>query len=55
MKARKTVTMLLTVSVPKGMSATQARLEVRTLVNHQCNYAADEGDVKVRRLRALQP
>lgn len=50
-KSRKTVTMVLTVSVPVDMSAAEARREVRTLVNEQCNYSADEGDVKVRQLR----
>ncbi len=51
MKTRKSVTMLLTVSVPREMSAADARREVRTLVNEQCNYSADHEDVKVRSLR----
>lgn len=46
MKKRKKITMLLTVTVPREMSAAQARREVRTLVSEQCNYSADEGDVK---------
>ncbi len=49
---RKLVSMKLTVSVPANMPAAQARLEVRTLVNDQCNYSADEDDVKVRSLQA---
>ena len=49
---RKLVSMKLTVSVPADMSAAQTRLEVRTLINEQCNYSADEGDVKVRSLQA---
>lgn len=46
MSKRKRITMLVTVSVPAEMSAAQARLEVRTLIHEQCNYYADEGDVK---------
>lgn len=49
--AAKTVTMLVTVSVPMEMSASDARREVRTLVNEQCNYAAEPEDVKVRGIR----
>ena len=45
MKTRKTVTMLVTVTVPKEWSAADARREVRTLVTEQCFYAADEGDM----------
>jgi hypothetical protein len=51
MAARKKVTMLLTVSVPREMSPADARREVRSLVNEQCNYSADYGAVKVRGLR----
>ncbi|XAI96368.1 hypothetical protein [Microcystis phage Mae-JY30] len=50
MKTRKKVTMLLTVSVPREMSAAEARREVRTLVNEQCNYSLDEGEMKVAKL-----
>jgi hypothetical protein len=50
-QTRKQVTMLVTVSVPREMTAAEARLEVRTLVNDQCNYSADEGDVKVRSIK----
>lgn len=35
---RKQVTMTVTVSVPKWMTAAQARREVRTLINQQCFY-----------------
>ena len=34
----KTVAMSVTVRVPAWMTAAQARLEVRTLVNDQANY-----------------
>lgn len=51
MSKRKTMTMILTVTVPAEMSAAHARLEVRTLINEQCNYSAESGDVKVRQLR----
>lgn len=46
MKKRKQVTMLVTVSVPVEFTADMARREVRTLINEQCNYVADEGMVK---------
>lgn len=36
--ARKEVTMTVTVSVPAWMNRAQAKREVRTLVNDQCNY-----------------
>lgn len=55
-KRRKTVTMLVTVSVPVDMPAWEARREVRTLINEQSNWSGewDQGDVKVRRLRAAK-
>lgn len=46
MAKRKRVTMLFTVSVPTDASASDARREVRTLINEQCNYYLDYGDVK---------
>ncbi len=48
---RKRVTMLITVTVPADMSAAQARLEVRTLINEQANYFANEGDVKAAAIK----
>lgn len=36
--ARKEVTLTVTVSVPAWMNKTQAKREVRTLVNDQSNY-----------------
>lgn len=48
MKTRKLVTMLVTVSVPRDMTAAEARREVRTLIAEQRHYAADSDDVKVR-------
>lgn len=46
MKTRKRVTVIMTVSVPAGMTPAAARREIRSLVNDQCNYSADPGDVK---------
>lgn len=43
---RKQIAMLVVVSVPEGMTAAQARREVRTLITDQCNWSADEGSVK---------
>lgn len=51
MAKRKTLTMLLSVSVPLEMPASDARREVRTLIKHQCFYSADEGDLRVKGLR----
>lgn len=51
-KTRKKVTMLVTVSVPVAMTAAQARREVRTLITDQCNYSADEGDVKALKVKS---
>lgn len=52
-KNRKTIRLLLTVSVPAEMSAADARREVRTLINDQCNYDADPGDVRARAVKPL--
>jgi hypothetical protein len=43
---RKRLELIVLVTVPYGMSAAQARREVKTLITHQRNYSADEGDVK---------
>lgn len=51
MKTRKRLTMTVTVSVPHGMTAAAARREVRTLITHQCNWSADDGDVKALSVR----
>lgn len=37
-KSRKRVTMTVTVSCPRWLTAAQARKEVRTLINEQCFY-----------------
>lgn len=50
---RKLVTMIVTVSVPAFLSAHGARREVRHLINEQCNYGLDTGDVKVRSISAM--
>lgn len=46
-KLTKLVTMTVTVRVPKDMPVADARREVRTLINEQCNYSADAGAVLV--------
>lgn len=51
--SRKTVRLVLTVTVPKNMTATQTRREVRALINDQCNYMAEPEDVRVRVCRSL--
>src|SRR3546814_19607815 len=45
-KARKQLTLLVTVSVPVDMSAVQARREVRTLLSEQCKWGTQPEDVK---------
>lgn len=51
-KKRKQFTMLVTVSVPRDMTAAEARREVRSLITHQANWAADYDDVKAVGVRA---
>lgn len=50
MRKRKDLFMLIKVSVPRDMPAAQARREVRELITNQCNYSAEPGDVKCRRV-----
>ncbi len=61
MKKRKQIPMLILISVPGDMTAAEARREVRTLINHQSNFATfyganrnelNEGDVKAVRVSA---
>jgi hypothetical protein len=54
MAKRKQFTMILTVSVPAKMTAKEARREVRTLITHQSNWSADEGDVKAIKVQPAQ-
>ena len=49
---RKRIKMLVTVTVPKEMSAAEARKEVRSLITHQANWAAEYDEVKAV---AVQP
>lgn len=53
-RRRKLVTMLVTVSVNPDMSAAEARREVRTLVNDQCNYSWDQEDIRVRSVKPVR-
>ena len=49
---RKTVRMLVTVTVPDELSEAHARREVRTLINDHSHYLSlDEGDIKVRSVK----
>lgn len=56
-KKRKQVRMMVTVSVPAGMTAANARLEVRTWIGDLCGYFSeiDESDVKVRSVKGVRP
>lgn len=50
-RKRKTVTMLVKVSVPANMPAAMARREVRTLINDQSGYYSEPGDVRCKAVR----
>lgn len=54
MRTRKRIPMLVTVSVPVGMTAAEARREVRTLITEQCNWRADSDDVKAIAVRPVK-
>lgn len=43
---KKSHYVLVRVSAPGDMSAADVRREVRTLINEQCNYSADVGDIR---------
>lgn len=47
MAKRKTVRMLVAITVPAKLTAAEARREVRTLINEQCNYLDLDSPVKV--------
>lgn len=49
----KLVRMDLTVRVPSDISAAEARREVRTLINMQCNWYLAYGDVTVAKVRPV--
>lgn len=50
---KKIVTMIVSLSVPSNMTAQEARREARTLINDQCNYSADYGDVRAHSVKPL--
>lgn len=50
-QGKRTVEIRITVRIPALMTKKDAMREVRTLVNEQCNYSADPGDVKIVRAR----
>ena len=47
----RTLQMLVTVRIPREMTAIQARREVRCLITEQCNYAAEPDDVRAVSVR----
>lgn len=49
-RKRKQIELSMVLSVPVGMTKAAAKKEVRSLINEQCNWAADEGEVKVKKL-----
>ncbi len=49
-RRRRTVSMHVVVIVPMETTPKLARLEVRTLINDQCNYHLDPGDVRVKKI-----
>lgn len=48
--ARRYLKITLTVSLAPGVTAAQARREVRTRVNDLCCYSLDEGEVRVQKM-----
>ena len=53
MSQRKQVTMIVVVKVPAGMTAAEARREVRSLISTQSNWSADAEDVKVASVKPI--
>ncbi|MBO9428163.1 hypothetical protein [Sulfitobacter sp. R18_1] len=53
MPKKKTHYVLVRVSAPEDMGATQVRKEVRSLINDQCNHSADEGDIRAAKVSAV--
>lgn len=51
----KNLSFLLTVSVPVDMSTALAKAELKSLINEQCNYASEPGDVRVKSLKPADP
>lgn len=43
---KKSHYVLVRVTAPDDMRAADVRREVRTLINEQCNYSADPGDIR---------
>lgn len=50
MAKHKTHYVLIRVTAPDDMPAAQVRREVRSLINDQCNYSANEGDLRVTKV-----
>lgn len=50
-EGKRTVDIKITVRIPAMMTKKDAIREVRTLVNEQCNFTADPGDVRVVRAK----
>ncbi len=53
MAKKKTHYVLVKVSAPEDLTAAQVRREVRTLINEQCNYVADETDIRAAKVAAV--
>lgn len=50
---RPLISLLVSVTVPEGMTVEQVRKEIRCLVNEQCNWAANPEDIRIKGVRAL--
>ncbi len=53
-KKRKTVTVLVTLSLAPGVSKAQGIRELRTRTNDLCCYALDDEDVRVRSAKGVR-
>lgn len=50
-KKKKTVKVLVTLSIPKNMTPAQARREMRYLVNEGCGFLENAGEIiRVRKM-----
>ena len=53
MAKKQTHFIMIKVSAPPELTAAEVRREIRALVNDQCNYSADEGDIRVQKASAV--
>lgn len=50
---RKTVMMMVAVSVPREVTAQQTRMEVRSLIKEAANHTLNPGDVRLVSVKSM--